>query len=288
MKVRKAVIPAAGFGTRFLPATKSMPKEMLPIIDKPAIHYAVEEAVNAGITDIIFITGRGKRAIEDYFDHSYELEHTLELKGKTELLHQMQEISDMADIVYLRQKEPLGLGHAVLRARDVVGDEPFVVILPDVLMADKGEFLKEMVSKYEKTGKSVIGVQEVPEDKVSSYGIIDPDGGGDNFMIKGMVEKPKPEEAPSNLSVFGRYLFTPKLFEELEKTEPGAGGEIQLTDAAAKLIKSEGIYGATYEGDYFDTGDKLGFLKATFHMALNNDEFKEDLEDFVAEKLKKR
>jgi UTP--glucose-1-phosphate uridylyltransferase len=261
---------------------------MLPIIDKPAIHYAVEEAVNAGITDIIFITGRGKRAIEDYFDHSYELEHTLELKGKTELLHQMQEISDMADIVYLRQKEPLGLGHAVLRARDVVGDEPFVVILPDVLMADKGEFLKEMVSKYEKTGKSVIGVQEVPEDKVSSYGIIDPDGGGDNFMIKGMVEKPKPEEAPSNLSVFGRYLFTPKLFEELEKTEPGAGGEIQLTDAAAKLIKSEGIYGATYEGDYFDTGDKLGFLKATFHMALNNDEFKEDLEDFVAEKLKKR
>jgi UTP--glucose-1-phosphate uridylyltransferase len=281
-KVRKAVIPAAGFGTRFLPATKSMPKEMLPIIDKPAIHYAVEEAVKAGIEEIIFITGRGKRAIEDYFDHSYELEDLLEIKGKTELLAQVREISDMADIVYIRQKEALGLGHAVLRARDWVGDEPFAVILPDVLIDSAESCTKQLIRVYEKTGKSVVGVKEVDWDQVSSYGIIDPEGDGASFNIRGVVEKPSREEAPSNLSIVGRYIFTPEIFKYLAETEPGKGGEIQLTDAIAKMIEGEGVCGATYEGEDYDTGDKLGFLKATVSLALKHEELGKSFREYLS------
>jgi len=279
-KVRKAVIPAAGFGTRFLPATKSMPKEMLPIIDKPAIHYAVEEAVAAGITDIIFITGRGKRAIEDYFDHSYELEDLLRQKGKLDLLKQIEDISDMADIVYIRQKEALGLGHAVYRAKDLIGDEPFAVILPDVLMDSEVSVTKQLVDIYEKVEKSIIAVKEIPEEKVQSYGIVDPEGEGDYFKLKGMIEKPEPSEAPSNLSIVGRYIFTPKIMNSLEGTKAGRGGEIQLTDAITDLLKHEEVYGAKYEGEDYQ-GDKLGFLKATVNMALKHEEFSDDFKKFL-------
>lgn len=280
-KIRKAVIPAAGFGTRFLPATKSMPKEMLPIIDKPAIHYAVEEAVKAGIEEVIFITGRGKRAIEDYFDHSYELEDQLRKSGKLELLAEIEAISDMAEIVYIRQKEALGLGHAVLRARDLVGNEPFAVILPDVLMTDGGKFLKEAINKFNQEEKTIIGVQEVDPQKVSSYGIVEKKGNGDFFEITGVVEKPKPKEAPSNLHIFGRYILTPSIFDYLAKTKPGKGGEIQLTDALEMQIKKEGAYGLVLKDEYFDTGDKLGFIKATVSMALKHDKFNGDLEKFL-------
>lgn len=280
-KVRKAVIPAAGFGTRFLPATKSMPKEMLPIIDKPAIHYAVEEAVAAGITDIIFITGRGKRAIEDYFDHSYELEDLLRKKGKLETLKQIECISDMADIVYIRQKEALGLGHAVYRAKDLVGDEPFAVILPDVLIDSKVSVTKQLVEIYEKVEKTVIAVKEVPQNKVSSYGIVDPGGDGQYFKLKGMIEKPEPEEAPSNLSMVGRYIFTSEIMNCLAETKPGKGGEIQLPDGILKLMKLEDVYGAKYEGKDYDTGDKLGFLKATVNMALKHEDLNKDFKEFL-------
>jgi UTP--glucose-1-phosphate uridylyltransferase len=280
-KVRKAVIPAAGFGTRFLPATKSMPKEMMPIIDKPAIHYAVEEAVAAGITDIIFVTGRGKRAIEDYFDHSYELEDMLRKKGKLELLGEIEAISDMAEIVYIRQKEPLGLGHAILRAKDLVGDEPFAVLLPDVLMTDGGKFTKKAIAEYEKTGKSVIGVQEVDWEKVSSYGIVAKKGEGDIFDITDVVEKPTREEAPSNLHIFGRYILAPSIFEYLEKTKPGKGGEIQLTDAIDNQVNTEGARGIILEDEYFDTGDKLGFLKATISMAMRHEKLNGEFKHFI-------
>ncbi len=279
--VRKAVIPAAGFGTRFLPATKSMPKEMLPIIDKPAIHYAVEEAVRAGIEEIIIITGRGKRAIEDYFDHSYELEDLLQIKGKSELLAQMREVSDMADIVYIRQKEALGLGHAVLRARDWIGDEPFAVILPDVLIDSKESCTKQLIDVFERTGKSVIGVKEVTWEQVSSYGIVDPGEGGKSFKIHGVVEKPTKEEAPSNLSIVGRYIFTPEIFTHLAETKPAKNGEIQLTDAISSMINKEGVYGATYKGEDYDTGDKLGFLKATVNLALKHDELGDDFREYI-------
>lgn len=280
-KVRKAVIPAAGFGTRFLPATKSMPKEMLPIIDKPAIHYAVEEAVKAGITDIIFVTGRGKRALEDYFDHSYELEDLLKEKGKVELLKSIEYISDMADIVYIRQKHALGLGHAVLRAKDFVGNEPFALILPDVFMDPDQDFLGEMVDISEREKASVIGVQVVPEAEVEKYGIVVPAEEGDVFALKGVVEKPKKEEAPSNLSIFGRYILSPEIFDYIEKTEPGAGGEIQITDAIEAMIKDQRTLGALYKGDYFDTGDKLGFLKATVCMGLKHEKLKKDFKEFL-------
>lgn len=286
-KIRKAVIPAAGFGTRFLPATKSMPKEMLPIIDKPAIHYAVEEAVKAGAEEIIFITGRGKRAIEDYFDHSYELEDMLRKKGKKELLAEVEQISDMAEIIYIRQKEPLGLGHAVLRAKDLVGNEPFMVILPDVLMEDGGDFTKQMVDKCAETGKSVIGVQAVDWDRVGLYGIVAKEGNGNVFDIKGVVEKPTRGEAPSNLSIYGRYVLTPDIFEYLENTKPSVGGEIQLTDALEDQIRANGAKGMIYGGHYFDTGDKLGFLQATVHMALEHEKLGDDFRRYL-ETLTKR
>jgi len=284
-KIRKAVIPAAGFGTRFLPATKSMPKEMMPIIDKPAIHYAVEEAVKAGITDIIFITGRGKSAIEDYFDHSYELEDALRKKGKTELLAEIEAISEMANVIYIRQKEPLGLGHAVLRAKDIIGDEPFAVILPDVLIANGADCLKGIVDCYEKTGISTITATEVPDEQVSSYGIIDPDGEGEEFKIKGVVEKPKLEDAPSRYSILGRYVFDPVIFEYLEGIGFSERGEIELTDAMLKMAKKEGLMGKKYTGTVFDTGDKLGFLQATVHMALKHEKLAQGFENFLEKEI---
>jgi UTP--glucose-1-phosphate uridylyltransferase len=280
-KIRKAVIPAAGFGTRFLPATKSMPKEMMPIIDKPAIHYAVEEAVKAGITDIVFITGRGKSAIEDYFDHSYELEHTLELKGKTELLAEIKAISDMANIIYIRQKEPLGLGHAVLRAKDIIGDEPFAVILPDVLIANGSDCLEGLVESYEKSGISTITTTEVPDEQVHLYGIVDPEGEGEEVKIKGVVEKPKIEDAPSHSSILGRYVFDPVIFKYLENIGFSERGEVELTDAMLEMSKKEGLIGKNYTGKVFDTGDKLGFLQATVHMALGHKTLGDEFRKFL-------
>lgn len=282
-KVRKAVIPAAGFGTRFLPATKSMPKEMLPIIDRPAIHYAVEEAVRSGITDIIIITGRGKNAIEDYFDHSYELEHTLELKGKHEVLAEIRAISDMANIVYIRQKEPLGLGHAVLRAKDFIGDEPFAVILPDDLVVGDEPCIGEMIKVFKETGKSVILTEEVSPEKVSSYGVVDPINGteGESFALKGIVEKPEQKDSPSNHAVIGRYVLQPSIFRYLEHTKPGTGNEIQLTDAIKELIQKDGMSAYKLTDERFDTGDKLGFLKATVFMALRHEKLNRDFKDFL-------
>ncbi len=284
-KVRKAVIPAAGFGTRFLPSTKSMPKEMLPIIDKPVIHYAVEEAVNSGITEIIFITGRGKRAIEDYFDHSYELEDQLRKTGKLELLKEIEEISDMANIIYIRQKEALGLGHAVLRAKEIVGDEPFAVILPDMLVDSEVPYTKQVINAFEKTGKSVIGFKETTRDKVSSYGIADPAEEKDLFRLNGVVEKPSPEEAPSNLYIFGRYVLTPEIFKYLEQTKPGKGGEIQLTDAIQQIIKTDGAYGVKLIGEDYDTGEKLGFVEATVAYAIKNEKFNGEFIDFLKDQI---
>lgn len=281
-KIRKAVIPVAGFGTRFLPATKSMPKEMLPIIDKPVIHFVVEEAINSGIEQIIFITGRGKRAIEDYFDHSYELEDQLRQKGKLDLLKQVEEISDLADIVYIRQKEPLGLGHAVLRARDIVGNEPFAVLLPDILIDNK-EYpcTKKLIDIYEKTGKSVLSVKEIDWEKVDQYGIVDPASKGNVFALKDVIEKPSREEAPSNLHIVGRYVFTPKIFEFLLETKPGKGGEIQITDAIREIVKDEGAMGSILKDTYYDTGDKLGFLMATVNYALRHDSVGDEFKNYL-------
>ncbi len=260
-----------------------MPKEMLPIIDRPAIHYAVEEAVKSGITDIIIITGRGKNSIEDYFDHSYELEHTLELKGKLDVLAEVKSISDMANIVYIRQKEPLGLGHAVLRAKDFIGDEPFAVILPDDLVVGSKPCIGQMIEVFERSGKSVILTEEIPEDKVSSYGIVDPIDGSeeDSFALKGIIEKPAKADAPSNYAVIGRYVLKPEIFNYLEETKPGAGDEIQLTDGILELIKNDGMYAYKLTDERFDTGDKLGFLKATVHMALTHKKLGADFREYL-------
>ncbi len=282
MKVRKAVLPVAGFGTRFLPATKSSSKEMLPLVDKPLIHYAVEDAIDAGIEQIIFITGRGKRAIEDYFDISFELEYHLKAQGKEELVEEIRKISDMADFVYIRQKEPKGLGHAVLRAKDVVGNEPFAVILADDVIQNGKSGTKQLAEIYERYNCSVIGLEEVNPDDVSSYGIVsgvEIENGV--FKLDRFVEKPKKEEAPSNMAIIGRYIFTPSIFEELEKTKPGAKGEIQLTDAIAALSKREVIYGKIIEGKRFDCGNKLGFLKATVEFALHDENLKDEFEKYL-------
>ncbi len=284
MKVKKAVLPVAGFGTRFLPATKSSSKEMLPLVDKPLIHYAVEDAIKAGIEQIIFITGRGKRAIEDYFDISFELEFHLKYQGKDELVYEMRKISDMADFVYVRQKEPRGLGHAVLRAKDVVGDEPFAVILADDVIKNPKSGTEQLVNVFNRYHCSVVGLERVNKEDVSSYGIV----GGieiEKFIYKldTFVEKPKKEEAPSNIAILGRYIFTPSIFHELEKTKPGAKGEIQLTDAIASLSKKEVIYGKIIEGKRFDCGNKLGFLKATVDFALDDENLKNDFAKYLKE-----
>ncbi|MGA3212167.1 MAG: UTP--glucose-1-phosphate uridylyltransferase GalU [Terriglobales bacterium] len=273
MHVRKAVFPAAGLGTRFLPATKAQPKEMLPLVDKPIIQYGVEEALNSGCDQIIMVTGRGKTAIEDHFDVSYELEKLLEDKGKTELLGIVRMISDMIHVSYVRQKEALGLGHAVLMARELVGDQPFAVLLADDVIDAQVPCLKQMMEIFDDVQCSVIATQVIDGPAISSYGVLNatPVSGrwaGKLFEIHDLVEKPRLEDAPSNLAVIGRYILTPRIFDMLEKTPKGAGGELQLTDGMRALLKHEKIYGYTFEGKRHDTGDKLGFLKATVEFAM--------------------
>lgn len=286
-KVRKAVIPAAGLGTRFLPATKATPKEMLPIVDKPTIQYIVEEALASGIEEILIITGRSKRAIEDHFDRSIELELNLEASGKTAELEMVKEISGIR-IHYTRQKEPRGLGHAILCAKQFVGDEPFAVLLGDDVVDGKVPALKQLIDVYDKTGASVLGVQEVPLEKVSSYGIVDsqPTEEARTFTVRDMVEKPALAEAPSRLAVLGRYVITPQVFDILEQTPPGRGNEIQLTDALKVLAKQQAMYAYNFEGRRYDVGDKQGFLEATVEMALKRpdlrDKFLAYLKEIVA------
>jgi UTP--glucose-1-phosphate uridylyltransferase len=270
-KVRKAVFPAAGLGTRFLPATKASPKEMLPVVDKPLIQYGVEEAIQSGIQNIIIVTGRGKSAMEDHFDVSYELEQLLGSKKKTELLTIARSIADMADISYVRQKEALGLGHAVLRAKELVGNEPFAVVLSDDIIASQKPCIRQLVDVYEQHGASVLALMEVPKEQISAYGVVDaePVAGNDRlFKIRNMVEKPKAADAPSNLAIIGRYVLTPETFGCIESIEPGSGGEIQLTDGLKHMLRDRPIYGLKFEGKRFDAGDKLGFLKATVEFAL--------------------
>ncbi|NLO89846.1 MAG: UTP--glucose-1-phosphate uridylyltransferase GalU [Clostridia bacterium] len=283
MKVTKAVIPAAGLGTRFLPATKAQPKEMLPIVDKPAIQYIVEEAVASGIQDILIITGRGKRAIEDHFDRAVELELLLEKKGNGKLLKIVREISEIANIHYIRQKEPKGLGHAVYCARHFIGNEPFAVLLGDDIVRSKTPCLKQLLNVYEKYGASIIGVQEVSREETQKYGIVEVSDTSLNgvFEIKDLVEKPKPEEAPSNLAIMGRYVLTPEIFEAIEATPPGAGGEIQLTDALKRLSQTQPLYAYNFEGRRYDVGDKLGFIAATIELALEREELGESLRAYL-------
>jgi UTP--glucose-1-phosphate uridylyltransferase len=285
-KVCKAVFPAAGLGTRFLPATKAQPKEMMPLVDKPIIQYGVEEAMASGCDQIIIITGRGKAAIEDHFDVSYELEKMLEERGKTDLLAIVRQISEMIHIAYVRQKEALGLGHAVLMARELIGDEPFAVILADDIIDSKVPCLKQMIDVYNETGCSVLATQVVEGKAISAYGVLDakPVPGkwnGRLFEVQDLVEKPKPENAPSNLAIIGRYILTPAIFEALQSTESGTGGELQLTDGLKQLLKKEKIYGYTFEGKRHDTGDKLGFLKATVEFALKRDDLGGDFREYL-------
>ncbi|AJA47765.1 UTP--glucose-1-phosphate uridylyltransferase [Clostridium pasteurianum DSM 525 = ATCC 6013] len=276
MKVKKAIIPAAGLGTRFLPATKAQPKEMLPIVDKPTIQYIVEEAVSSGIEEILVITGRNKRAIEDHFDKSVELEKELESHGKDELLSIVKDISNMANIYYIRQKEPKGLGHAINCAKTFVGNEPFAVMLGDDVVDSKVPCLKQLINCYDEYKTTILGVQQVPHKDVSKYGIVDAMH-IENYVykVKNLVEKPKVEEAPTDIAILGRYIITPQIFDILSKTEPGKGGEIQLTDALKILMQSEAMYAYTFEGRRYDVGDKLGFLKATVEFALKRDELRE-------------
>ncbi len=271
-KVRKAVFPAAGLGTRFLPATKAIPKEMLALVDKPLIQYGVEEALAAGIEQIIIVTGRGKSAIEDHFDISFELESNLESRGKTELLELARRVSKMANLSYVRQKEALGLGHAVLMARELVGDEPFAVILPDDIIDAQVPCLKQMIDVYDKVQGSVLATQIVEGPAISSYGVLQSEPVKDNprlQLVHGLVEKPKQAEAPSKNAIIGRYVLTPAIFDQLEKTPKGAGGELQLTDGIKGLLSSEKVYGYTFEGHRYDAGDKAGMLQATIQFALN-------------------
>jgi UTP--glucose-1-phosphate uridylyltransferase len=272
MRVRKAVFPAAGWGTRFLPATKAQPKEMLPLVDKPVIQYAVEEAVAAGIEQVIIVTSSQKRAIEDHFDTNYELDHLLEERGEIELLRQMRHISDLAQIAYVRQKEQLGLGHAVLMAKELVGHEPFAVILSDDVVVGERPCIGQLVHVYAQTNSSVVAVMEVPHAETSRYGVIGGqrvDGGdGRLWKIDRVVEKPAPGDAPSNLAIVGRYVLTPKIFDKLEQTTRGAGGEIQLTDAIQALMEEQAVYGYEFEGTRYDAGTTMGWLKASVELAL--------------------
>jgi UTP--glucose-1-phosphate uridylyltransferase len=286
MKVCKAVFPAAGLGTRFLPATKAQPKEMLPLVDKPIIQYGVEEALAAGCNQIIMVTGRGKSAIEDHFDVSYELEKILEEKGKKDLLKVVRQISDMIHVAYVRQKEALGLGHAVLTARELVGHEAFAVLLADDVIDAEVPVLKQMMRVFEETQCSVIATQIVEGKAISAYGVLDvkpAEGhyGGRLYEIRNMVEKPPLEEAPSNLAIIGRYILTPAIFDILEKTQMGKGGELQLTDGMRSLLKQEKMYAYVYEGKRHDTGDKLGFLKATVEFALKRDDLGGPMKEYL-------
>lgn len=286
-KVRKAVFPAAGLGTRFLPATKAQPKEMLPLVDKPLIQYGVEEAIHSGVPDVIIVTGRGKSAIEDHFDVSFELEHLLESRGKKDLLATVRAVSDIIDIAYVRQKEALGLGHAVLRARELVANEPFAVILSDDVIDAEVPALRQLLDVYEFYGAAVVALMEVPRENISAYGVVDAEpiahaGGKDRlYRIRNLVEKPKPGDAPSNLAIIGRYVLTPEVFHSLEAIDPGAGGEIQLTDGLKHLLRSRPIYGYKFEGTRYDAGDKLGFLKATVEFALKRYDLGEEFRAYL-------
>lgn len=286
-KIKKAIIPAAGLGTRFLPATKAMPKEMLPIVDKPTIQYIVEEAVEAGIEDIIIVTGKGKRAIEDHFDNAFELEQNLLEKQKLELLDRVRHSSKMANIHYIRQKEPLGLGHAIWCARKFIGNEPFAVLLGDDIVRAEKPCIKQLSEIYDHKNCSVIGVQEVPDDQISRYGVIDPiDEDGSLYRVRTFVEKPPKGTAPSNLAIMGRYILTPEIFEFLGRHEKGTGGEIQLTDAIQSLNEQQTVYAYHFEGIRYDVGNKLGYITTTIDFALRNDELRTSLFHFLEKMLR--
>jgi UTP--glucose-1-phosphate uridylyltransferase len=289
VKVNKAVIPAAGLGTRFLPATKAQPKEMLPLVDKPAIQYVVEEAVRTGIRDILIVTGRGKRTLEDHFDRSFELEHYLETAGKYEQLKEVRQITEMAMIQYIRQRDPLGLGDAVATAEPHAGGEPFAVLLGDDIIATADPLLQRMISVYERYGRSVIAVQEVRRDEIHLYGAVKPEMVEDDLArVVDIVEKPSPEEAPSNLAAIGRYVLTPEIFDAIRETPPGAGGEIQLTDAIGLLAREQAVYAYVFEGARYDIGKRLDYLKATVELAVEREdvgpEFRAFLSDLVQRK----
>ena len=288
-KIRKAIIPAAGLGTRFLPATKAQPKEMLPIVDKPTLQYIIEEAIESGIEEILIITGRNKKSIEDHFDRSVELELELEHKGKVEMLEMVKSISNMVDIHFIRQKEPKGLGHAIYCAKSFVGNEPFAVMLGDDIVYNEGKpCLRQLMDCYDEYKTSVLGVQTVLDGDVDKYGIVD---GlkieGNVTKVKGLVEKPSVDEAPSNMAILGRYIITPSIFEILERTKPGKGGEIQLTDALLELMSEEAIYAYNFEGRRYDVGDKLGFLEATVEYALRKPELKDGFTKYLNTVLQK-
>jgi UTP--glucose-1-phosphate uridylyltransferase len=286
MKVRKAIIPAAGLGTRFLPATKAQPKEMLPIVDKPTIQYIIEEAVASGIEDIIIVSGRGKRAIEDHFDKSFELEETLERKGKLKELEQIRSISSMANLHYIRQGEPKGLGHAIWCARKFIGHEPFAILLGDDIVQSKKPALKQLIEVFETFESSVVGVQEVPEEDLSKYGVIEPHGleiAPNVVRVSSFVEKPKRGLAPSNYAIMGRYVLRPEIFDILGELEPTAGGEIQLTDGIQRLNAHQTVLAYNFEGVRYDVGDKYGFIKATIDFALQRPDLKDDVMNYLRE-----
>ncbi|MBI4259238.1 MAG: UTP--glucose-1-phosphate uridylyltransferase GalU [Actinobacteria bacterium] len=289
MKVKKAVIPAAGLGTRFLPATKAQPKEMLPIVDKPAIQYVVEEAVRAGIPDILIISGRGKRTIEDHFDRSFELEHYLEAKGKQDVLRDVLAVSDLASIHYIRQRDPLGLGNAVAVAEPHVGGEPFAVLLGDDIMTESNPLLAEMLKVHERYGRSVIAVQEVPRDQIGLYGSVEPEWVEDDLArVVSVVEKPSPDEAPSNLAAIGRYVLTPEIFDALRRIGPGRGGEIQLTDAINLLAQEQAVYAHVFEGGRYDIGNKVDYLKATVELAIDREDVGPEFREFLADLVQRK
>ncbi len=287
MRVRKAVFPAAGWGTRFLPATKAQPKEMLPLVDKPVIQYAVEEAVAAGIEHVIIVTSSQKRAIEDHFDHNFELESLLEARGDIEMLRRVRHIGDMAQVSYVRQKEQLGLGHAVLMAKEFVGHEPFAVILSDDVVSGDRSCIGQLVDAYQHTGGSVVAVMRVPHEETSRYGVVDPDPDWHDSderlrRIRGVVEKPDPDDAPSDLAIIGRYVLTPKIFEKLEQTKSGSGGEIQLTDAIEALMKEQEVFSYAFEGKRHDAGTTMGWLKASVELALERDDIGPEFREYLA------
>jgi len=288
LSVKKAVFPVAGLGTRFLPATKAMPKEMLPVVDKPLIQYAVEEALSAGIEEIIFVTGRRKEALEDHFDRSCELEHTLMARNKDTLLRELDSlVPESGTIIYTRQSEPLGLGHAIWCSRHAVGNEPFAVLLADDLVKNDQPVLGQMLARFEEVQSSIVAVEEIDPSQTEKYGILDVENTGSDLMrIKGMVEKPSPAEAPSNLAIIGRYILTPEIYTQLSRKERGAGGEIQITDAMANLLQDQPIYGYRFKGQRFDCGSKAGFQMANLAYAMDRPEIKKDLLPFITEYLK--
>ena len=289
MTVRKAVIPAAGLGTRFLPASKSIPKEMLPLVDRPTIEYVVEEAVRAGVRDILVVNGRGKGPIEDHFDRAPELEAVLEQKGKHELLKQVQALADLADLHFVRQPEPLGLGHAVSMAREHVGEESFAVLLGDDVMIDDSALLRSMIEIHDREQASVIALLEVQGDEISSYGSAEVEAVGDDvFRLKSVVEKPKPSDAPSNLAVIGRYVLRPAIFDALDRIEPGAGGELQLTDAIGVLVREDAVLGRRFTHGRYDAGMKVDYLRANLELALDRPDLADDVEAMIAEVVRRR